>query len=1084
MNAFAEYLTSIKKELGGGVATENTYRPALKALLEASGDGIVATNEPKRILCGAPDFNITHKNVLLGYVETKDICTNLDEMEQGKGSHGNQFIRYRNGLPNWILTDYLEFRWFVNGKKRLTARIAKLDANSKIKPIQDGEQRLGQLFNAFLKEPALTVATAKDLAVSMVHMTRIVRDQIIESFKQEAEETERRRVKEEAAGYGPSASARGPWLHNWLGAFRETLIPDLSEAQFADMFAQTLAYGLFAARVHTPPGKKFSREMAAYNLPKTNPFLRKLFAEIAGVDMPDSIAWAVDDIVELLKHADMFEILKDFGKGKGKEDPVVHFYETFLVSYDPKMRELRGVYYTPEPVVSYIVRSIDHLLKTRFNRPKGLADENTLILDPATGTATFLYFVIDHIYQSFAKQKGAWDDYVSQHLLNRIFGFELLMAPYAVAHLKLGMQLEQTGYRFGTDQRLGIYLTNTLEEAAKKSEQLFAGWVAEEANAAASIKRDEPILVVLGNPPYSGHSANRSEIRLDQPENVEVTRVVKRKGKLVTFRSLKKVWIKKTFIGKLIEEYKFVDGRLLEEKNPKWLQDDYVKFIRFAQWRIDKTGEGVVGFITNHGYIDNPTFRGMRQSLMQSFNEIHVYDMHGNKKKKEKAPDGSEDKNIFEIQQGVAILLCVKNKGIEKPAIVYHADLWGTYETKQNCLFEMDVSKTAWMELQPSSPFYLFVPQDINLRVEYDKASKITEVIPVNVLGFQTHRDRFAVDFEKENLWQRLADLRNADLSDDDIRQKYEISDWDFSKARYSLRAIANWESALMRCSYRPFDTRFSYLSPLVMDRPRRELIDHVARRGNICLGIGRQGVAVNDPQWSLVSVSHDPIDANFFRRGGINVFPLYLYPPNEGKFNSHTDRKPNLSLVFLKKLAEKLKLPQEEQYGLPKSITPEDIFHYAYAVFHSPTYRTRYAEFLKIDFPRLPLTSDLELFRALAAKGAELVTLHLLESPKLNNFITEFPIKGDNVVEKVHYTENDKHIWINKTQYFGGVAKEVWEFHIGGYKVCEKWLKDRKGRKLSYDDIQHYQKIVVALSETIRLMVEIDGMIPSWPII
>jgi predicted helicase len=268
------------------------------------------------------------------------------------------------------------------------------------------------------------------------------------------------------------------------------------------------------------------------------------------------------------------------------------------------------------------------------------------------------------------------------------------------------------------------------------------------------------------------------------------------------------------------------------------------------------------------------------------------------------------------------------------------------------------------------------------------------------------------------------------------------------------------------------------------MDRPRRELIDHVARRGNICLGIGRQGVAVNDPQWSLVSVSHDPIDANFFRRGGINVFPLYLYPPNEGKFNSHTDRKPNLSLVFLKKLAEKLKLPQEEQYGLPKSITPEDIFHYAYAVFHSPTYRTRYAEFLKIDFPRLPLTSDLELFRALAAKGAELVTLHLLESPKLNNFITEFPIKGDNVVEKVHYTENDKHIWINKTQYFGGVAKEVWEFHIGGYKVCEKWLKDRKGRKLSYDDIQHYQKIVVALSETIRLMVEIDGMIPSWPII
>ena len=370
------------------------------------------------------------------------------------------------------------------------------------------------------------------------------------------------------------------WLHNWLAAFRETLIPDLDAKQFADMFAQTLAYGLFAARVHAPPGRPFSREMAAYNLPKTNPFLRKLFAEIAGVDMPDSIAWAVDDIVELLKHADMAEILTDFGKeGKGKEDPVVHFYETFLAAYDPKMRQVRGVYYTPEPVVSYIVRSIDHLLKTRFNRPKGLADENTLILDPATGTATFLYYVIEQIHRKFAKQAGAWDDYVAKHLLNRVFGFELLMAPYAVAHLKLGMQLQETGYKFGSDQRLGIYLTNTLEEAAKKSKQLFAGWVAEEANAAAGIKRDRPILVVLGNPPYSGISANRGE-----------------------------------WITGLLADYRSVDGEPLGEKKV-WLKNDYIKFLRFGQWRIERTGHGVVAFITDHSYLDSPTFRGMRRHL-------------------------------------------------------------------------------------------------------------------------------------------------------------------------------------------------------------------------------------------------------------------------------------------------------------------------------------------------------------------------------------------------------------------------------------------------------------------------------------
>ena len=424
MNYFADYLTAIGKEYAAGDATEHTHRPALKNLLESAAKGVTATNEPKRILCGSPDFQITRKGVPLGHVETKDIGADLDEMERGKGPHGEQFIRYRDGLPNWLLTDYLQFRWFVGGEKRLTVRIAEMDAKGKLKPLPDGEQNLAELLTAFFEQPALTVASAKELAQRMAGMTRIIRDLIVGTFEHEKEQG---------------------WLHNWLAAFRETLIPDLDEKQFADMFAQTLAYGLFAARVHAPPGKPFSREMAAYNLPKTNPFLRKLFAEIAGVDMPDSIAWAVDDVVELLKHADMAEILTDFGKGKGKEDPVVHFYETFLAAYDPKMREVRGVYYTPEPVVSYIVRSIDHLLKTRFDRPKGLADENTLILDPAAGTATFLYFVIEQIRQKFAKQAGAWDDYVAKHLLNRVFGFELLMAPYAVAHLKLGHAVAGNG---------------------------------------------------------------------------------------------------------------------------------------------------------------------------------------------------------------------------------------------------------------------------------------------------------------------------------------------------------------------------------------------------------------------------------------------------------------------------------------------------------------------------------------------------------------------------------------------------------------------------------------------------------------
>jgi len=718
-----DYRRQIERELKQGDATEHTHRPALKALIESLAPGVTATNEPKRVACGAPDFSLTRKKVPLGHLETKDVGVNLAEMERGKGPHGEQFTRYRDGLPNWILTDYLEFRWYVAGQKRLEARLAEFDTKGKLKPTPDGEEKLAQLLDAFIKQEALTVSTAKDLAQRMAGMTRIVRDLIIRTFEHEG------------VGEGSALPKESGWLHNWLGAFREVLLPDLDEKQFADMFAQTLAYGLFAAKVHSGSGKAFSREMAAFNLPKTNPFLRKLFSEIAGVDMPDTIDWAVDDIVELLKHADLGEILKDFGKGKGKEDPVVHFYETFLAAYDPKMRELRGVYYTPEAVVSYIVRSIDHLLKTRFNRPKGLADENTLILDPACGTGTFLYFVIQQIYQKFAAQKGAWDGYVAQHLLNRLFGFELLMAPYAVAHLKLGMELQETGYSFGSDQRLGIYLTNTLEEAAKRSEKLFAQWISDEANAAASIKRDLPIMVVMGNPPYSGHSAN--------------------KGK----------WARH-----LVDDYKFVDGQPLDEKNPKWLQDDYVKFIRFGQWRIEKTGYGILAFITNNGYVDNPTFRGMRRSLMKCFNEIFILDLHGSSRKRETAPGGNKDENVFDITQGVAIVLLVKGpKG--SGCSVFHADLWGLREAKYNALFEADAQSTNWRQLSPKAPHYLFIPRDEDLLAEYEAACRVTEIFSAQSVAVVTSRDQIVMDFDKNELKRRIDHLLAPNSDVDQLRK-------------------------------------------------------------------------------------------------------------------------------------------------------------------------------------------------------------------------------------------------------------------------------------------------------------------------
>lgn len=554
MTAISDYLKKIEKAYAAGNATEHTHRPALKELIESMAAGITATNEPRRVKCGAPDFIITKGQSPLGYVECKDIGKTLADVERT-----DQMKRYRESLGNLILTDYLEFRWYVGGQYRLTVQLATV-ADGKIKPVKNAAESLQELFSAFLTTSTPIVNSPKELAHRMAALARLIRDIIQTAFNEE-----------DLTDDEPEP------LHNQIDGFRKVLIHDLTSAQFADMYAQTICYGLFAARCNASSNERFTRQNAGFDLPKTNPFLRKMFDYIAGVNLDERIVWAVDDLAELLNHTDMEAILKDFGKHTRQEDPVVHFYESFLAAYDPKMREARGVYYTPEPVVSYIVRSIDHILKTDFKLPDGLADATKIkvtqpiskkkvdvhkvqILDPATGTGTFLYGIIDHIYHDFKDDKGMWSSYVSQHLLPRLFGFELLMAPYAVAHMKLGLQLKDSGYDFKSAERLRIYLTNTLEEAhAMSGLPLFTQWIAEEANAASDIKKDAPVMVVLGNPPYSGHSANTGE------------------------------WISgllrgsDTQTGQKTGNYFEVDSQPLGERNPKWLNDDYVKFIRFAQ---------------------------------------------------------------------------------------------------------------------------------------------------------------------------------------------------------------------------------------------------------------------------------------------------------------------------------------------------------------------------------------------------------------------------------------------------------------------------------------------------------------------
>lgn len=1060
---FKDYLTRIAQAFKAGNATEHTYRPALKSLLEAFEPNIIATNEPKRIQCGAPDYIITRKNTPLGFVEAKDIGVSLDEAE-----HSEQLKRYREGLANLILTDYLEFRWYVGGALRLTACLAKPQANGRLHAEAEGAQALVGLLESFFSENIPVLSSPRELAVRMAALARLIRSIIGKTFAEEGE-------------HGA--------LHEQMEGFRKVLLHDLTAEEFGDMYAQTICYGLFAARCNSTEGH-FSRTHAAYDLPKTNPFLRKLFAHVAGPELDERIVWAVDNLAELLNRTNIAAILEDFGHATRQEDPVVHFYETFLGAYDQTMREARGVYYTPEPVVSYIVRSVDAILKREFKLTQGLADAGKVkltrpkkigkgtetiethkvqILDPATGTGTFLYSVIGNIYQTFAHNKGLWPGYVRDNLLPRLYGFELLMAPYAVAHMKLGLLLRDTGYDFSTDERLRVFLTNTLEEAHELTGlPLFTQWLAEEANSANQVKKEAPVMVVLGNPPYSGHSANTGAWIAGLLRGSDST------------------------TGQKTGNYFEMDGAPLRERNPKWLNDDYVKFIRFAQWRIEQTGYGVLAFVTNHGYLDNPTFRGMRQSLMQSFNDIYLLDLHGNSKKKEKAPDGSKDENVFDIQQGVAIGIFVKHgKTQNKRTQVYHADLHGTRENKYAILAKRDVTDSPWKRLQPQAPFYLFVPQDETVRAEYEQGWKITDIMPVNSVGIVTARDALTIHWSREDIWNTVNDF--AHLPVEEARDKYvlgkDAQDWKVTLAQGDLRTSGLTEAKLAPILYRPFDVRHTYYTGKPNGfhcRPRGEVMGHMLAGENLGFVVPKQ----TKDEWDILAA--DSIIGH--KAGSVydisSLAPLYLYSTAKTDLfddNAPGKRCPNLAPVFIKDCAARLQLEfvLDGCGDLRKTFGPEDVFHYAYAVFHSPNYRSRYAEFLKIDFPRLPLTSDVALFRTLCALGKELVALHLME--QLPELTTRYPEAGDNRVEAVHYAEPADdvpgRVWINQQQYFDNVPPEVWGYHVGGYQVCQKWLKDRKGRQLSYDDLTHYRGIVAALARTIELQAAIDEAIGEWPI-
>lgn len=1038
MGIVANFISKIKGVHKTGAATEHSYRSALEGLFSTLANGVTALNEPKRVACGAPDFIIQRGEIVVGHVEAKDLGIGLRAM---KDANKKQQDRYLKALPNLIYTNCLDWDFYRNGE--LFASVSIAEFHSGIQPKPEQFAALENLLRDFIAQRPQTITSPRTLAEMMAGKAGLIKDVLHNALNADkSQQTE---------------------LADQYRALREHLIHDISPEDFADIYAETIAYGMFAARLHDLTLDTFSRKEALELLPKSNPFLRSLFGYIAGPDLDSRISWIIDDLADVFQAANVAKLMEGFGRLTGRNDPFLHFYETFLAAYNPEKRKARGVWYTPEPIVNFIVRAVDRVLQTEFGLPDGLADTSKVniewdtgqtgkrgkpiyirkevhrvqVLDPATGTGTFLAEVIKQIAPKVkGVAEGMWSQYIERDMIPRLHGFELLMASYAMCHMKLDMILTELNYKpAGQPPRLSVFLTNSLEEGEPPNQSLpFAQWLSNEVKQANSIKRDMPIMCVIGNPPYSGESANKGE-----------------------------------WIMRLLEAYKMEPGGVerLNERNPKWINDDYVKFIRFSEHLIERNGEGVLGLITNHGYLDNPTFRGMRWHLLNAFDRLYVLDLHGNTKKKETTPEGTPDKNVFDIQQGVSILIGVKKRTVSDSkslAEIFHGELWGERESKYQKLWSSDLSSDLWKKLEPRAPHYMFVRRQHVLDAKFRAGFGIQEFMPVNSVGIVTARDGLTVDIESQKLWERVRDF--AQLDPDEAREKYALAkdaqDWTIQSAQFDVNSHLSFEN-LVPFAYRPFDTRWTFYTGVSRGfhcRPRSDVMRHLLGRANIGLGVCRQG-GVN--QWAHVSICNTIVDDSYIsnrsRERGY-VAPLYLYPDK-----SELDQTRRVN--FDPKLFSQLQLlATDSDRGLPDELAT---FDYIYGVLHCPSYRAMYAEFLKTEFPRIPWPSSPEEFWQVSSKGNALRRLHLMEIDVVG--ATPYPLRGHGTSLVSNPRFESRKVWINDNQYFDSVPDEAWSFYVGAYQPALTWLKSRKNRTLSFDDVKHYQRIIKILAETNRIM-------------
>lgn len=1008
MSAVSQYISEVQKILQSGDAREHAYRPAFQRLIESLTSDIQVINEPAYTGGNAPDFLFKKGDVPISYAECKDVTVDISDKEVVK-----QANRYVEAFGKILLTNYLEFQILDENGEVAKITIATKSGNS-ITPVEENFSQFENLVRDYITPSSRTIRSAKKLAEIMASKARLLRDNSLAAIRENKQSE----------------------IYAQYQAFKEVLIRDMTEEEFVDMYAQTLVYGLFVARYFDETLSDFSRHEAHDLLPSTNPLLKKFFGHVAGTEFDSKIAWMVDSLIEAYKGTDVKELMhKEFEKKQ--KDPVLHFYETFLSEYDQSLRKARGVYYTPEPVVSFIVRSVDHILKTKFDLPKGLADTTKVehefraqgvdgrtkdgskkikeqihkvqILDPAVGTGTFLNEVIHEIHKTFKGQEGRWNGYVEKELLPRLHGFELMMASYTMAHLKLGVTLKELGYE-GMTERLSVWLTNSLEESVHEVPNLFMSqWLTQESNEASKIKSEMPVMVVIGNPPYSVSSANKGE-----------------------------------HIQSLISDYK----KDLNEKKTN-LDDDYIKFIRFAENSIEKNGYGVVAMITNNSFIEGVTHRQMRKHLMESFNEIYIFDLHGNSKK-------NESGNVFDIQQGVSINIFIKNSESKKLARVFHLELTGDQKSKFDFLNQNNVESIK-IELEPQSPYYFFTPKDFSAIVKYEEGFKLDELIKLYNSGIQTKNDKLSIQFDEKKIESIVGDFLHLDA--DGLKSKLDLKDSAGWKIQSAIDDLKRGSYKLTDIMYRPFDFRktvYSDRSGGFIGRPREKTSKHIVGKENICLLARRTTppvpfthVLISDV---IVSEGVLGVDPN----GREYQFPLYVY-------SEDGEKSPNLDESIWSKICD-----------ISGNVTAENVFDYIYGVLHSPNYRDTYSEFLKIDFPRIPFPESKKQFEYISGFGKKLRDLHLFNSSKLNNYITTFPVAGNNKVEKIPKFINGD-VFINSNQYFGKVPKEVWELFIGGYQPAQKWLKDRRERILTDEEIDHYQQMIVSMNETIKIQGKID---------